>query len=78
MIEQLLYWCDNVQSISQQKEIASNSFCNKVKSRLCAALFKEMLLLGISKTDKCILKELCKVFAYLTPCDWAEENMVTI
>ena len=70
--EQLLSWCEYIPPSEENsdKDIADTTR-QKLKARLCSVCFKEILTLdGSSPSSKLLLKDLSKLFAVLTPCDW--------
>jgi hypothetical protein len=49
----------------------------KLKVRLCSVCFKEILSLDASSpSSKQLLKDLTKLFAVLTPCDWVTDSLM--
>ena len=72
MIEHLLAWGDLLPSpSSDDSENGAGTIEQKMKIRLCSVCFKEILSLdSASPSGRLLLKELSKLFAALTPCDW--------
>ncbi len=82
---QLIEWCtfleyqddssSNESSQPTKKSYITGIQCD-VHIRFCAAVTKEILLLGLSKCEKKVLKELLKLFTLQTPCTWLTQPLV--